>query len=473
MLLRVLALFAIAALGSANAAPLKLEACKIRDTKVATRCGTLLVPENRAMPGGRMLPLHVVMIPARKPSGKAPVFYFSGGPGQAATDLAPQVPADYWQIADHDLVLMDLRGTGQGTKLDCALGGTDDAIETYLEPLFRDTRPVAACAAQLSRHADLSQYTTANAMQDIDALRAALGYDSIDIDSGSYGTRAAIVYMHMFPNRVRAAVLSGVVPMANRSPLYHAEAAERAIEALFAQCAADAGCHKTFPDPKADLGAILASLKAKPAPVTIKHPVTGKPATIALTQSAFASGLRVMLYDEHEGRRIPLLLHKARAGDFTPFAEAALENGRGLAKGLAIGMMLSFTCTEDTNRIDPREVAKETGDSFIGDARVKGQMDACSVWPKTKLPADYWTPFASKIPVLLISGNLDPVTPPHWGEAEHRLLANSLHVVMPGAHVAGNACVDSMSKQLYDTADIKAVDTSCAKAVKLPPWALH
>jgi len=473
MLLRALAVFALAFAVPATAAPIRLEACKIPGAKVAARCGTMTVPENRAISGGRMLPLHVVVIPARKPSGKLPIFYFAGGPGQAATDLAAHVPPDDWHIADRDLVLMDLRGTGRGTKLDCALGVSDGNIETYLEPLFHDTRAVAACATRLSRNADLSQYTTPNSMRDIDDLRAALGYDRIDIDSGSYGTRDAIVYMHMFPEHVHAAVLSGLAPMANRTPLYHAHAAERAIETLFAQCAADAQCHKTFPDPKADLDAILASLKAKPAPVVVKHPVTGKPVTIALTQSAFASGLRVMLYDEEEGRRIPLLLRKARAGDYTPFAQAALENGRGLAQGIAVGLLLAISCSEDTNRIDPGEVAKETGDSFIGDARVRGQMAACSVWPKTQLPTDYWTPFASKIPVLLISGNLDPVTPPRWGAEEHRLLANSLHVVMPGAHVAGNACVDKMSEQLLDTADIAKVDTSCAKTTKLPPWVLH
>src|SRR5262249_8233200 len=158
-----------------------------------------------------------------------------------------------------------------------------------------------------------------------------------------YGTRAAIVYIKMFGSHVHAAVLSGMVTMSNRNPLYHAAAAERAIETLFAQCAADAACHKAHPDPKADLDAIMTTLKAHPAQVTVTHPVTKKPVAITLTASGFADGLRVMLYSEEEGRRVPLLLQEARRGDYAAFADAALANGRGLAHGIAMGMLLSFT----------------------------------------------------------------------------------------------------------------------------------
>lgn len=207
----------------------------------------------------------------------------------------------------------------------------------------------------------------------------ALGYGKINLYGGSYGTRAGIVYMHMFPDNVRAAILSGLSPISERGPLFHAQSAERALELTLAQCAAEPACHKAFPDPKGDLDAIRMSLRRTPVAITLKNPKTGKPFTARMTESGFTDGLRVMLYDEAMGLRIPLLLKGARAGDYKPFAQIALDHGRNLKQGVASGLLLSVTCTEDVSRIRSEEVAPLTKDSFIGDWRVRGQMAACSV----------------------------------------------------------------------------------------------
>jgi pimeloyl-ACP methyl ester carboxylesterase len=452
MRLRLLPFALLLISAPASAATLDWHACHVEKPKVPLRCATFHVPENRSMANGRVLPLEVIIIPAHDKPAKEPIFFLSGGPGEAVTAVAPFITPDAWQVKTHDVVLMDMRGTGEGNRLDCSLGGSDADIQEYLEPLFHDGARYGECAKALSARADLTQYTTPNSVQDLDDLREALGYGQIDIDAGSYGTRAALVYMHMFPTRVHTAILSGIDVPENHSPLNHAAAAERAMETLFAQCAAAAACHKTFLDPKGDLDAILAALRTKPATVTVTHPVTKKPTAISLTASGFADGLRVMLYSEEEGRKVPLLLARARAGDYTPFAEAALANNRGLKLDLAMGLLLSVSCSEDTNRIDPALIAKAVAGSFIGDWRVKGQMAACSAWPTTHLPADYFAPFTVDTPILLVSGNLDPVTPPHWGDVAKRYFPKAVHVVMPGAHVAGNDCVDAMTKALFEPA---------------------
>src|SRR6185312_9283609 len=185
-----------------------------------------------------------------------------------------------------------------------------------------------------------------------------------------------------------------------------------------------------------------------------------------------SDGLRVMLYDEETGRRLPLLLKRARAGDYTPFAQLGIENGRGLKQAVALGLLLSVSCTEDVSRIRPEEVAPATAGSFIGDWRVRGQMAACSVWPKAPLPEEYLAPFVSRVPVLFISGNMDPVTPPHWGDDARNSFPNSVHVVMPGAHVSYNDCVETLMKAFLKAADPKALDASCAAKTKLPAFAL-
>lgn len=470
MRLAITAFAAFVATG-AHAATLTLKPCHVQGNKLELKCGLMQVPENRAVKGGRTIAVEVVVSPARKGPAKEPFFLLSGGPGQDATREAPGISGS-WVNDDHDIVLVALRGTGKSTLLQCELGGTDAHPQEYMEPLFHEGTRYAQCAKALSPHADLTQYTTMAAMQDLDDVRKALGYDRIDISGGSYGTRAAIVYMHMFPKSTHLAILSGVSAITERGPLYHAQSAQRALDIVLAQCAAEAACRNAYPDPRSDVSAILDTLRKHPAQVTLKHPATGKPLTVTLTASAFSEGLRGLLYDEETGRRVPLLLKRARSGDYVPFAEIALEHGRGLKDAVAAGLLLSVTCTEDVSRIRPEEVAPLTAGSFIADWRVRGQMAACSVWPKAPLPREYLEPFTSDVPVLIISGNLDPVTPPHWGEDARKSFPNSVHVVMPGAHVSYNDCIEALMKAFLKTADPKTLDTSCAAKTKLPAFAL-
>jgi pimeloyl-ACP methyl ester carboxylesterase len=443
----------------------------VEGEEVEVKCGTFLVPENRGVRGGRMLPLRVVIVPSRSRQPREPVFFLSGGPGQAATEQAPGY-ASWWQPEHHDVVLMDIRGTGEGHALDCGLGGSDENPQAYLEGLLADGVGYAACRDELVRRADLAQYTTMVAMRDMDELRRALGYDKINLEGGSYGTRAAITYIRMFGEHVHAALLTSLMPLENRGPLYHAAAAQRAFDLLAEQCRSEAPCRAAYPDMAGDLRTVLARLRARPAPVRVPHHATGAPIEVRLTAPRFADALRVMLYSVEGGRSVPLLLKRARAGDLTPFAQAALQSSRGFVQGIRTGLMLSFTCAEDVSRIRPEEVAIETGGSFIGDQRVRSQMAACSVWPKGHVPDDYFRPLRSEVPVLLVSGNLDPVTPPSWGEIALRSFPNGLHVVLPDAHTPTNDCVVSLAQRLFLAGTAKGLDTRCVAALRNPPFVL-
>src|ERR1043166_9047111 len=126
----ILALLLLCTTG-ASADKLALKPCHPDGAKRELHCGILMVPENRARPGGRMMPLEVVDAPARKPSGKEAVFFLTGGPGEAATDAAPGFARD-WLSDEHDVVMVNFRGTGRGTKLDCPEGGTDEHPEEYV-----------------------------------------------------------------------------------------------------------------------------------------------------------------------------------------------------------------------------------------------------------------------------------------------------------------------------------------------------
>lgn len=460
----------VAVIGGAAQAD-TLTPCAIPNAKAPLLCGTFLVPENYAHPEGRQLPLKLVVVPSETKPAKEPVFVLAGGPGGAITPEAGDISST-WLRKDHDVVLVDMRGTGESAKLDCDLGKSAAHPEELMEPLFREGTRYAACAKELSQKADLTQYTTTIAMRDLDDLRKSLGYGKINLWGGSYGTRAAMVYLHLYPQNVRSAILSGMSPMDERGPLDFAAAAERSLDIVLKQCAEETACHKAFPDPHGDLDAVIAALKIKPALVTLNVPPAGKPAQVPLTVSAFTDSLRVMLYDTDTERRIPLLLSRARSGDFSEFADTALHHGIAMKESLAMGLLLSVTCNEDLSRIDPKEIPGATGDSFIGDYRVRGQMAACSVWPTGPIAKDFDKPFTSDVPVLIISGNLDPVTPPHWGEDAKRYFPNSLHVIAPGGHVSYNDCLNRLKQQFLATANVKGLDASCIVNEKLPPFVL-
>jgi pimeloyl-ACP methyl ester carboxylesterase len=456
---------------SAAAAPaLELKPCTLPDGGGEARCGTFRVPEDRSRPGGRILPLKVVVIPAKSKTPLEPVFLLSGGPGQAATDAAPYI-ARSWEPREHDVVLMDLRGTGEGSKLDC-LPPSDEDLQAFLEPPFSDRARYHACRIALAAHADLTKYVTPIAMQDLDELRQALGYDQIDLEGGSYGTRAGLAYMHAYGRHVHAAAMSGLAPFANRNPLYHAPAAQRAFDRIVAECEAEAACKAAYPHLHQDLAEIIGRLKQTPVHVQVKHPKTGAPAQVTVTDGVFADAVRVMMYSAEGGRRLPLLLQQARAGDFSAFAQAALNNGYGLAHALAEGLLLAVTCSEDVARITPEDVKRVSAGTFLGDRRVKAQMAACADWPRARMPSGYYDDFQLDVPALLVSGDLDPVTPPQWGEAYRRYLPNSLQVVDPGAHVAGGPCLDGLVEQLFRTGTVKGLDGSCVRSEPLPPFAL-
>jgi pimeloyl-ACP methyl ester carboxylesterase len=438
---------------------------------LSARCGTFNVPEKRGSAGGRMLPLKVVILPARQPSGLAPVFMLSGGPGQAATEGARWI-ASSWRRDKHDLVLMDLRGTGAGHRLNCEIGGNDENLQSYLEPAFRDGKRYAECRRELERAADLTRYTTPISMQDLDELRQALGYEKINLEGTSYGTRAGLTYIRMFGKHVHAAFLNGVAAIENAAPLNHAAAAKRAFEELVKQCTGEAACKAAFPDPAGDLRTVLQRLQAAPAEVTVQHPVSRAPVKLLLSDSALGDALRVMLYSAEGGRRVPLLLQRAKAGDLSAFAEAALQSSRGQRRSLATGLLLSVSCSEDVWRIREDQVAPAVAGSFIGPYRLRGQMEACSVWPRGDVPASYYQPFKSQVPTLIVSGHLDPVTPPKWGEILRNYLPNSIHIILPGAHGDSGPCTERLARRLFESGSIEGLDPSCVSEVRNPPFVL-
>jgi pimeloyl-ACP methyl ester carboxylesterase len=452
----------------------KLTPCHVPDLADEVLCGDLPVWENRSTKSGRKISLHIVVVPAKSPDPLPdPIVFLEGGPGEAATQDAAGLAEELAGLRrERDILLVDQRGTGRSHLLKCHEGGSDDDLQGYLHELF-PLDLLRACVKTLD--ADLTLYSSDPAADDLDEVRAYLGYERLNLIGGSYGTRAAQVYMRRHPEHVRSVILNGYVTMDARIPLGIARQAQVALDKLFDECADDEACRHAFPDPRGELKAVLARFDPGPVRGTVPHPKTGKPVALTLPKSSFLTAFRSMQYAPASAVRLPLYIHLAYQGDWTPFLREALSYFQD--PDWAIGMYLSLTCAEDTARIDPAAVAAETAGTYLGDDRVRQQVAACAFWPTAKLPAEFWQPVRSVAPVLLLSGWLDPATPPEWSAEASRTLANSTRVLLrDSSHgsfgLAHPECLVRMTEDFIRSGTGIDLDTRCVKDMKRPPFAL-
>ncbi len=474
VLLLCLSLFASASTAAPRTIHQKLQPCKIEGVQDEALCGTLSVWENRAARNGRKIDLYMVALPAQSPQpAPDPVFYINGGPGYGSAGVAADMGQFLAEIRkQRDIVLVDQRGTGKSHPLHCDLPGGENDLQGLMRTLF----PMAflrACEPKLAAQADLTQYTTTIAMVDLDEVRAWLGYERINVFGGSYGTRAAQVYMRRHSEHVRSAVLAGVMIMDSRMPLYHARKAQESLDKLFDDCAADESCRGAFPDLRGDLAKVIALLDQGPVRQTIQHPKTGQPVELSIPRGAFTTTLRAMQYSPFMAVRIPLYLHLAAQGDFGPMMRMTIQDRTD--PDWNIGMYLSITCAEDVARIDAQEVPALVANTYQDDDRIRDQVEACSFWPRADVPEDFFAPIESIVPTLILTGWYDPATPPEWAVEVLRHLPNALNVVIrDGAHGAGGLahfeCYPKLISDFIANGTPFGLDTSCVKEMKRPPF---
>jgi pimeloyl-ACP methyl ester carboxylesterase len=451
----------------------KLKPCRLPGIKDELLCGKFTVFENRQTRTGRTIDLNVVVMPAFDQKNKAdPLFELEGGPGVAGTSAVYFYANDGKEYRrKHDIVLVDQRGTGKSNPL------TPPPVRKTPQDYLKEMYPVEyvkELRRTCERHADLTQYITSTAMDDLDDVRGWLGYDKIDLFGLSYGSRAVLVYVRQHPEHVHVASIVGIAPTYLKMPMYHSQAAARAMDLLLAECEQDPNCHRAFPEIRADWQKVLMQLGREPAPVSYSPDVKTKP--VEIQRDIFAEKIRNLLYNARTARKIPLLVHQAALGDFVPFVKEAITADP--ADIIADGMYLSVTCAEDVPFIDQAEAAKLDEDNPFGNYRVFEQIRACSLWPRGKIPDDYRGPIKSDVPVLIFSGNLDPVTPPQRGEEVAKYLANSRHVVIPEAGhgidgLSDGGCLDRIILEFMDKGTAKDLDIRCVEQMKPPPFALE
>jgi len=468
MLSRIALLGALVAFASAHAAPaataLVLQSCKVPDVKETLRCGDLRVPENWWLPQGRAISLHVVVIPALHPDPARPMppwFDLAGGPGLADTPGAPFFVTDGSIHREHnDVVLMDQRGTGGSSPLHCP----ELERAASLDPLYAPDA-VRRCRIALQRNADLTQYTTANAARDMDAVRRALGADKIDLVALSYGTRVAQAYLRLYPQHVHAAVLMGTVADGKKLPLWHARYGQDVLDKVFDECAADSSCHRAFPNVRREWSDLLRSLDGS-------TPVTDAKTGSVIRKGPLTEAFRSTLITTSGQRRVPFLIHEMAQHRFDAFlkpSDAGMDD--------AMGLYFSIVCMEDTPWITDRERIDATANTFVGTYRVDAQRAACRQWNIPAVDATRHIGNYPQVPILLLSGGMDYVTPTAWAREVAAHDPKARVVVIPAlGHfpdgLSDMACYDRVMADFLARGDATKLDTACIAGMKPGPFVI-
>jgi pimeloyl-ACP methyl ester carboxylesterase len=415
-------------------------------------CATLSVWENRTAKSGRRIDLNIVILRAlEKPRARDPLFVLEGGPGAAATRLA-RVFARHPFRRHRDIVMVDQRGSGGSHPLECDLFGNPPDLRRVAAEQF-PVDAVRACRERLSKDADLNQYTTANAVDDLDDVRQWLGYGKVNLWGGSYGSLAAQVYLRRHEANVRAVILEGVVPADELIPLHHAAAGQRALDIFFERSRAD------YPRLRDDFNAVVERVRhGADVPVRGRD---GRTVVVRPGIETLAEGIRHRLYFD-TGNTLAGMIHRGAAGDLAPIVQAAIDAQIALDQQLALGLLLSVSCAEHLPYITDEMAARETAGTFLGDLRIRSQRAACAQWVRGDVPPDVHAPVKSKVPVLLLSGHRDPVTPPSFGERVAANLPNSRHIVFPEAsHGVQNQCGRDLMAAFLERGTVQGLNTSC------------
>lgn len=443
-----------------------LSPCSIRGLEGDVRCGTVRVPENPRRRHGRQLDLFVVVARATGADRAAdPFLLFAGGPGQAASLMGEFATDAFARVRDHrDIVLVDVRGTGRSNPLACSLmRRSEDLVGWTMYP----ADAIRHCRDSLSRHANLAMYTTSTIADDLETVRRAFRWPRINIYGTSYGSRLALAYLRRYRSRVRTMVLKAVAPPTMIAPMNYAEDAEAAFRLLERDCRADTACARAFPDLRADLDTVLRRAERGDLRIVFQGDtliVSRDAATGALLGGIQSSGARA---------RLPLLLRAAASGATDPLARLVIQYRQQIDAMIPIGMHLSVACADDGGQLDLRTARTTDRSTFLGSSRVQMLSEACAAWQPMPKKRGAHDPVRASTPVLLVSGELDPNTPPRWAEEALRTLPNARHVVLRGvAHGWSNVtrCGAEFIADFVRRASVLGLDVRCAEQSSAPPF---
>lgn len=455
----------VGAAAPARKAALPLEECRITAgpgfAGIRAQCGILERPLDPSRTDSPVIDLHVAVVPALTlEPPRDPFVPIAGGPGQSSIEFYAAYSSAFEEIRrDRDILLIDQRGTGASAALECDMDAEILEAEYSREQVIADTR---RCLDALPY--DPRYFTTSVAVRDLDALRQALGYAAFNVYGVSYGTRVAQHFARRYPAVTRTVILDGVVPPQVALGPAIAIEAQKALDAIFERCAESAACNARFPDIAGEFARLRADLLDNPVTVDVPDPLTWKVESVPFGHEQLAGALRILSYHPNTVALMPLLIHEAATGNYQPLAAQFLMAARSMLDALSMGMHNAVMCTEDAPFFRDERVPREQLEAtYIGAVQLDGLEAICSEWPRGMLDDDLRTPLSTDIPVLLLSGDADPITPPPFGDMAAAELSNSRHLtgIGQGHGQASRTCIPQIMAEFVKTASVAELDESC------------
>ena len=458
----LIALLLVLLLGCAQSKqPLQLTPCTVVGR--SAQCGSLLVYENRDTKTGRMINLKVAVIKSTNPQpAKDAVFLLSGGPGVAATEDTGNIELFSYIQGDRDVVLVDQRGTGGSHQIT----GPTTPDWSGLSPSELEQAYAAWIKEQLPKFdMDMRYYTTSVAMDDLDDVRQALGYEKINLFGASYGTTAAQYYLRQHEEHVRSVVLvSGSV---GNIPIWERQAAnaQLALDATFSRCDRDPACHSAFPHARTEFDALMQRLGEKPVDIEWEG------GTLTLTSDLFAAKVEDMTRDAKRAATLPRLIHRAYAlDDWEPFGNASWGDWTSLLMGYSI------QCNEKWASFSPEEVSRLGQGSYLlgwNLFRANKYTLVCKYLPKGIAPEGDQP--VSKVPILLFNGALDPLDPPANVAGSQEIWPNSLALTLPfrGHSISdytSASCLLKITGKFIEMAAVQNLPIECLQDIEPIPF---
>jgi pimeloyl-ACP methyl ester carboxylesterase len=444
----------------------------------SAECGRITVKENQSDPASKDVAIEILRLPAISPAAQQdPLFLIQGGPGGSSIELASYIHGFFADVRkNRDLVFVDQRGTGKSNPLRCEQLSPADLQLPELIQMEKYVALMQKCATE--KKESLPFYTTLNAVQDLDAVRQALGYEKVNLWGVSYGTRVALEYAHRYPQHTRSIVLDGVAPKEIALSKFSARDSLAALEAVNNECQEQPACAQLFGDIVQKAERVYARLQMAdqsgvPLVINYEHPLTQLPEQLTLTAKTFSMLVFSALYSRDLTVLLPQAISHAEQENYRLLATLfALSFEQSQKMNIADAMHFSVICNEDWHFISTTDV--ETTPPFFGLNAIKERDTVCAFWPKAHLPDDYWAPIHTDVPALLLSGKHDPVTPEIWADLVADNLPNATRLVAAGGNhgISTEGCVPQIIAQFIERASMHDVKTECVANIKPLPLIL-
>jgi pimeloyl-ACP methyl ester carboxylesterase len=456
----------------------KITQCHVKGLEAPVKCVNMQMPLDRtSLEGDRTnseavkINVTAVIIPALgAESDPDPIVILAGGPGQAASDFGSFATKLFSKAhKNKDIILFDVRGTGLSTPLICPKTSQEDALETSEE---KQAELLGECLR--SFEVDVRHFTSYDQIQDMEDFRKRMGYSQFNFWGGSFGTRMAQHYIQFYPKNVRSAIMDGAISTATNLIESFPVSEDYALNILFENCEKNTRCQAKFPNFRTDFAKLNTEFSGKNIEIEFTDPVTWVSHKLKTSGAIFTNVIRGPLYNEKMQSMLPFVVDQAlNSKNYDPLV-ALVTGFSSSTDGMAMGSMLSVLCAEDVPNVNERVLAKRNENSITGGAAAKAFLKSCKEWPVKKIPAEMTAETKSDVPALIISGRLDPVTPPALGQIVADNFTNSKHIIVKhNAHISSfYACMPKILNEFIENLKTKEIDVSCLNYKRATPFAV-